>query len=194
MNPNVHQRPSRTEAEAAVRAIIRWTAEDPDRDGQTSARVTRSFEEFFSDTARTRPRFWQRPFEEFEGYDEMIVLRDIRFESRCEHHMAPDHRSGLGRLRPKWPLGRHFQAGSSSRHLRQALADSREDDGADRQHHQRRAQAAGRWRDYQGNASLHDHPRRAQVVPIYHQPDAGVLPRQCADPPGVPRHGRLMQM
>ena len=57
------------------------------------ARVTRSFEEFFSDTAMTRPRFWQRPFEEFEGYDEMIVLRDIRFESRCEHHMAPDHQS-----------------------------------------------------------------------------------------------------
>ncbi len=85
------QRPSRAEVEAAVRTIIRWTGEDPERDGliETPARVTRSFEEFFSGYGRDPVEILEKTFEEIEGYDEMIVLRDIRFESHCEHHMAP---------------------------------------------------------------------------------------------------------
>ena len=77
--------------EAAVRTIIRWTGEDPDRDGlrETPARVTRSFEEFFSGYDQDPVEILEKTFEEIEGYDEMIVLRDIRFESHCEHHMAP---------------------------------------------------------------------------------------------------------
>lgn len=102
MNPNVHvldrrapqpeiQRPCRTEVEAAIRTIIRWIGEDPDRGGliETPARVTRSFAEFFSGYDQDPTEILERTFEEIEGYDEMIVLRDIRFESHCEHHIAP---------------------------------------------------------------------------------------------------------
>jgi GTP cyclohydrolase I len=103
MNPNVHaldrarvslseiQRPSRAEVESAVRTIIRWTGEDPERDGlrETPARVTRAFEEFFSGYGQDPVEILKKTFEEIEGYDEMIVLRGIRFESHCEHHMAP---------------------------------------------------------------------------------------------------------
>ena len=103
VSPNLHalrraeapqpevQKPSRADVEAAVRTIIRWTGEDPERDGliETPARVTRSFEEFFSGYAQDPVEILEKTFEEIEGYDEMIVLRDIRFESHCEHHMAP---------------------------------------------------------------------------------------------------------
>src|SRR5437763_6828802 len=102
MNPIVHmlerrasqpetQSPSRPEVEAAVRTIIRWTGEDPDRDGlvETPARVTRSFEEFFSGYGQDPVEILEKTFEEIEGYDEMIALRAIGFESHCEHHMAP---------------------------------------------------------------------------------------------------------
>ena len=92
ISPGLHAaRPSRAEVEAAVRTIIRWTGEDPERDGlvETPARVTRSFEEFFSGYRENPAEMLAKTFEEIEGYDEMIVLRDIRFESHCEHHMAP---------------------------------------------------------------------------------------------------------
>jgi GTP cyclohydrolase I len=85
-------RPSRAEAEAAVRTLLRWAGEDPDREGlrDTPARVTRAFaEEFFVGYATDPVELLARSFEETDGYDEMVVLRDIRFESHCEHHMAP---------------------------------------------------------------------------------------------------------
>ena len=84
-------RPSRGEAEAAVRTLIRWAGEDPDREGlaATPARVTRAYEEWFGGYAVDPKDFLRRTFEEVEGYDEVVVLRDIRFESHCEHHMAP---------------------------------------------------------------------------------------------------------
>jgi GTP cyclohydrolase I len=84
-------RPSRAEVEAAVRTIIRWTGDDPDREGlqDTPARVTRAFEEYFGGYAQDPSEFLERTFEEVGGYDEMILLRGIRFESHCEHHMAP---------------------------------------------------------------------------------------------------------
>jgi GTP cyclohydrolase IA len=84
-------KPSRTEVEAAFKTIIRWTGDDPARDGlkETPARVTRAFEEFFKGYTDDPQAILQKTFEEIEGYDEMIVLRGIRFESHCEHHMAP---------------------------------------------------------------------------------------------------------
>ena len=84
-------RPERAEVEAAVRTIIRWTGDDPERAGllDTPARVARALEEFFSGYAQDPVEILQRTFEEIEGYDEMIVLRGVRFESHCEHHMAP---------------------------------------------------------------------------------------------------------
>lgn len=84
-------RPDRADVEAAFRTIIRWTGDDPERDGliETPARVARSFEEFFVGYAQDPVEILHKTFEEIEGYDEMIVLRGIRFESHCEHHMAP---------------------------------------------------------------------------------------------------------
>ena len=84
-------RPDRAEVEAAFRTIIRWAGDDPDRDGliETPSRVARAFEEFFVGYSQDPAEILQKTFEEIEGYDEMIVLRGIRFESHCEHHMAP---------------------------------------------------------------------------------------------------------
>jgi len=84
-------RPSRDEAEEAVRTLIRWIGEDPAREGllDTPARVVRSYEEIFAGYAEDPVEYLRGTFEEIEGYDEMVVLRDIRFESHCEHHMMP---------------------------------------------------------------------------------------------------------
>lgn len=85
------QRPSRTQAEEAVRTLLLWAGEDPSREGliDTPARVARAYEDWFGGYKVDPVRYLKRTFEEVEGYDEMIVLRDISFESHCEHHMAP---------------------------------------------------------------------------------------------------------
>jgi GTP cyclohydrolase IA len=84
-------RPSRAEAEAAVRTLIRWAGEEPDREGLdgTPARVVRAYEEWFAGYGEDPAELLRRTFEEAGGYDEIVLLRDIRFESHCEHHMAP---------------------------------------------------------------------------------------------------------
>jgi GTP cyclohydrolase I len=84
-------RPSREEAEAAVRTLLRWAGDDPTREGLlgTPDRVVRSYEEFFAGYHEDPVELLQRTFEETDGYDEMVVLRDIRLESHCEHHMVP---------------------------------------------------------------------------------------------------------
>jgi GTP cyclohydrolase I len=85
------KKPSRAEAEAAIRTLLLWAGEDPAREGlqDTPARVVRSYEEFFRGYGEDPVAILSRTFEETEGYDEMIVLRDIRVESHCEHHMVP---------------------------------------------------------------------------------------------------------
>jgi GTP cyclohydrolase I len=84
-------RPSRAEAEEAIRTLLRWAGDDPDREGllDTPARVVRAYEDWFSGYARDPEALLLRTFEEVGGYDEIVVLRDIPFESHCEHHMAP---------------------------------------------------------------------------------------------------------
>jgi GTP cyclohydrolase IA len=84
-------RPSRAEAEEAVRTLLRWAGDDPSREGlrETPARVARAFDEFFAGYAIDPAQLLARTFEEVDGYDEMVLLRDIRFESYCEHHMVP---------------------------------------------------------------------------------------------------------
>ena len=84
-------RPERAEVEAAVRTILRWTGDNPERGGliETPARVTRALEEFFVGYAQDPSAILEKSFDEIEGYDEMVVLRGVRFESHCEHHMAP---------------------------------------------------------------------------------------------------------
>lgn len=84
-------RPSRAEAEAAVATLIRWAGDDPSREGllKTPDRVVRSYEEFFAGYTQDPEEILRTTFEETEGYDEMVVLRDIEFQSHCEHHMVP---------------------------------------------------------------------------------------------------------
>jgi GTP cyclohydrolase I len=89
--PPAEPRPSREEAETAVRTLLRWAGDDPAREGliDTPARVARAFEDWFSGYDQDPESYLARTFEEVEGYDDMIVLKDIRFESHCEHHLAP---------------------------------------------------------------------------------------------------------
>jgi len=84
------EKPSRAEAEEAIRTLLRWAGDDPNREGllATPERVVRAYEEWFGGYEVDPVDLLQRTFEETEGYDEMVVLRDIRFESHCEHHMA----------------------------------------------------------------------------------------------------------
>jgi GTP cyclohydrolase I len=84
-------RPSREEAEKAIETLLRWAGDDPTREGllETPARVARAWEEWFVGYTVDPEDYMKRTFEEVEGYDDMIVLRDIRFESHCEHHLAP---------------------------------------------------------------------------------------------------------
>lgn len=85
------EKPNREEAERAVRTLLRWAGDDPDREGlkETPSRVARAYKEWFSGYAEDPYEFLKATFEETDGYDEMVVLRDIRFESHCEHHLAP---------------------------------------------------------------------------------------------------------
>ena len=84
-------RPSRAEAEEAIRTLLKWAGDDPSREGlrDTPARVARAWEDWFSGYDVDPEGYLRRTFEEVAGYDDMIVLRDIRFESHCEHHLAP---------------------------------------------------------------------------------------------------------
>ena len=84
-------RPSREEAEAAVRTLLQWAGDNPDREGliDTPSRVVRSYEEFFAGYEVDPVVRLERTFEETDGYDEIVLLRDIRLESHCEHHMVP---------------------------------------------------------------------------------------------------------
>ncbi len=91
INTSTQGSPSQQEAEDAVRILLRWAGEDPDREGLagTPERVARSYGEFFSGYSMDPNEILFRTFEEIDGYDEIVALRDIRFESHCEHHMVP---------------------------------------------------------------------------------------------------------
>ncbi|TXG83044.1 MAG: GTP cyclohydrolase I FolE [Sphingomonadales bacterium] len=84
-------RPTRQEAEAAVRTLIRWAGDNPEREGlvDTPRRVTKAYEEFFAGYDEDPVAILSRTFEEVEGYDDIVMLRDIALESHCEHHMVP---------------------------------------------------------------------------------------------------------
>ena len=84
-------RPTRKEAEDAVKILLNWVGEDPDREGlrSTPARVAKAYQEWFSGYKDDPIDFLRRTFREVDGYDELVILRDIDFESHCEHHLAP---------------------------------------------------------------------------------------------------------
>lgn len=86
-----NDRPSRAQAEAAVRTLIEWAGDDPQREGlrDTPARVVRAYREFFAGYGQDPHDLLTRVFEDVGGYDDLVLLRDIRLESHCEHHMVP---------------------------------------------------------------------------------------------------------
>ncbi len=85
------ERPSREEAEAAVRTLLRWAGDDPEREGlrETPRRVVKAYEEFFKGYGESPDEVLSRIFEEVEGYDDLVLVRDIPFTSHCEHHVVP---------------------------------------------------------------------------------------------------------
>ena len=91
LNDDLEKRPTAEEAEEAVRTLIRWAGDDPTREGlvDTPSRVVRAYKEFFKGYTINPHNILERTFEEIEGYDEIVLLKDIRFESNCEHHMLP---------------------------------------------------------------------------------------------------------
>ena len=86
-----HKKPTRQEAEDAVEVLLRWAGDDPSREGliDTPARVVRAYEEFFQGYEEDPAAMLARTFEEVEGYQDMVMLRDIEMQSHCEHHMVP---------------------------------------------------------------------------------------------------------
>ena len=132
---SVH-RPTQDEAEDAVRTLIRWAGDEPEREGlvDTPARVARSYLEFFNGYEQDPVAILERTFEEVDGYDEIVLLRDIRVESHCEHHMVPivgrahvaylPHRRVVGISKLARVVGCVFPP----------FADSGEADGTDRQY------------------------------------------------------------
>ena len=87
----INERPSKDQAEEAVRTLLAYSGDDPEREGlkDTPSRVIRSFDEFYSGYLKDPVEILERTFEETNGYDEMVLLKNIRFVSHCEHHMAP---------------------------------------------------------------------------------------------------------
>ena len=85
------QRPTREEAEAAVRTLIAWAGDNPDREGlvDTPKRVVKAYDEFFAGYKQNSNEVLDKVFEEVAGYDDMVLVRDIPFSSHCEHHMVP---------------------------------------------------------------------------------------------------------
>ncbi len=186
-------RPTRQEAEEAVRTLIRWAGDNPEREGLlgTPDRVVRSYLEFFAGYEEDPSEILKRTFEEVEGYDEVVVLRDIRVESYCEHHMVPIiGRVHIGYLPDKRVVGISKLARVVDL-LRQAPADPGEAHRPDRQHAAGGAAAARRRRGDGGGAPVHDHARRAQIGRRHgDQPHAGRLPRQWRDASRVPDYDR----
>ena len=84
-------KPTREEVEKAVRTLIEWTGDNPDREGliETPKRVAKAYEEFFDGYNQDPEEILRKTFEEVEGYDEMVIVKDIRLESHCEHHIVP---------------------------------------------------------------------------------------------------------
>lgn len=91
LSPSGYVKPTHEEAEAAVRTLIQWAGDDPDREGlaDTPSRVVRSYQEFFAGYEIDPEQILMRTFDETDGYEEMVLLRGVEFESHCEHHMVP---------------------------------------------------------------------------------------------------------
>jgi GTP cyclohydrolase IA len=186
------QRPSREEAEAAFRTIIRWAGDDPDRPGlrETPARVARAFEEYFAGYKQDPINILDKTFDETGGYEEMVILRGISFESHCEHHIAPIiGRAWVayvpdGRVVGISKLARVVQAYAKRFQIQERMTS--EIAAAVQM-----AEAARRGRHHQGQSPLHVEPRRPEGR-LRHGDElhARLLSRQSDLSSGIRRHGR----
>ena len=156
---------SEADAQDAFRKILHWIGEDPDRDGlrETPARLARAFREYFAGYGQDPGLILQKTFEETDGYDEMIVLRGIPFESHCEHHVAPIiGRAWVGYVPDRRVVGISKLARVRGG-VRPAAANSGTADVTGRQYHRSGSQAAGRCGRDQGETSLREEPRRSKA-------------------------------
>ncbi len=156
---------SDVQAEDAFRTILKWIGEDPKRDGliETPNRMVRAYREYFAGYEEDPRDVLLKTFSEVDGYDGMIVLRGVTFESHCEHHIAPIMRPGFGSATFRTKGGGNLEAGARGRDFLETNADSGAAHSPDRQHDRRRAQALRRRGGRQGGPSLHDRPRRPQA-------------------------------
>ena len=153
-------RPTRDEAEQAVRVLLRWAGDDPEREGllDTPKRVARAYEEYFRGYGQDPYAILRRTFEETNGYDEMVVLRDIDFRSHCEHHVAPIvGRAHIGYLPDHRVIGISKLARVVDVYARRP-ADSGEAHRRDRRRYRGGLAAARRRGRGRGGAPLHDDP------------------------------------
>ena len=182
----LEESPTREEAEEAVRTLIKWAGDDPNREGlrDTPARVVRSYEEFFDGYEADPKATLARTFEETDGYDEIVLLRGIRFESHCEHHMAPI----IGRAHVAYLPRRRIVGISKLARLVETFADPGKINGPSRQHHRRHPGSPGCRRRHRGRPPLHDHAGHPQARHRHgYQQHARRLPRRRLDPAGISR-------
>ena len=158
-------RPSREEAEAAVRTLIAYAGDDPAREGllETPKRVVDAYEEMFRGYRECPAEVLDRTFSETGGYDDFVLVRDIAFNSHCEHHMMPFYGKAHIAYMPVGPRGRPVEARAAGRHLCAAPADAGAPDLADRDRDRRDPQAARRRRDARSRAYVHVDARRHQA-------------------------------
>ena len=179
---------SRDEVEAAVRKLIQWAGDDPDREGllDTPKRVVKAFEEFFSGYAIDPTEYLERTFEETDGYDEMIVLRDISFISHCEHHILPV----VGKAHVAYLPERRVVGISKLARVVEAFAKRlqiQERMTAQIANAIKDASAASRYcRGDRGRTSMHDDPWCHETGCLHgDEPDARRISGQCEDASGI---------
>ena len=165
MDKPVTDRPSEAEVEAAVRTLLRWTGDNPDREGliDTPKRVTKAYREMFGGYDMCPADELGRTFEEVAGYDDLVIVKDIQFHSHCEHHMVPIiGKAHVGYL----PDGKVVGLSKIARVVdifAHRLQTQEAHDRADRRRHPGRAQSARRRRHDRGRAYVHGHARHPQA-------------------------------
>ena len=181
-------RPSRENAEEAVRTLLRWAGDDPEREGLlgTPGRVVRAYEEWFAGYFEDPRDYLKRTFEEVAGYDEIVLLRDIRFESHCEHHIAPI----IGRVHIAYMPRNRVVGISKLARLVDVYAKRLQ--VQEKMTAEIAACVDSVLKPYgvavvvEGAHRMHDHARRAQIRRLDgDQPHAGRVPRQSGNPAGV---------
>jgi GTP cyclohydrolase I len=154
---------SREEAEAAFRTIIRWAGDNPDRPGllETPSRAARAFREYFAAYDQHPLLIPNKTFDETRGYEEMVVLRGISFQSYCDHHCA-HYRSGVGCLRSLWAGCGALEVCSRCRRICRAAPDPGANDFGDSFRSSGSLATPRRWRGDQGDSSLPIEPGRSK--------------------------------